>query len=245
MNNILSKLLLILSLLLAPLSANSAPIVSDISNYRIEMDTSFNGTRLFLFGARNDAGDVVVVIRGPEQNYIVRKKEKAAGIWINTERMKFYDVPAFYMIATSKPLNELEDKGILALLGIGQNVLLKSNNPTKQLQFNEFSQAFLRHQQVRELYIKDEGKVEFMGETLFKTAIDFPSDIPPGEYTAEIYLISDGQIAGMQSTPIKVAKSGLDATIYNAAHEKPALYGLAAIAVALAAGWLAGRIFQR
>ncbi|NBX03360.1 MAG: hypothetical protein EBR02_04750 [Alphaproteobacteria bacterium] len=84
-----------------------------------------------------------------------------------------------------------------------------------------------------------------MGEMLFKTAINFPSDIPSGNYIAEIYLLSEGEIVGMQSTPITVVKSGLDALIYLSAHQYPAAYGVVAIVLALGAGWLAGRLFQR
>ncbi|NBX03361.1 MAG: hypothetical protein EBR02_04755 [Alphaproteobacteria bacterium] len=117
--------------LLPPISAKASPVVADLSNYRIEQDTNFNGTRLFLFGARNDNGDIVVVIRGPNKNFIVRKKEEAGGLWINTERMKFHDVPAFYMVASSKPLRELEDKGVMALLGIGSRTLCKRRRPCR------------------------------------------------------------------------------------------------------------------
>ena len=75
--------------------------------------------------------------------------------------------------------------------------------------------------------------------------MEFPDNIPPGDYTAEIYLISDGEMVGMQSTPMKVVKSGLDAFLYSAAHDHPALYGLSAILLALGIGWLAGRVFEK
>src|ERR1700743_721080 len=92
--------------LLAPLPALAAPVVADISNYRIDIDAGFNGTRMFLFGARNDNGDIVIGVRGPQKDYIVRKKEQIAGRWINRDRMKFFGVPDFYAIAASRPLTE-------------------------------------------------------------------------------------------------------------------------------------------
>src|SRR5580698_5947823 len=61
--------------------ALAAPLVADLSNYRIDIDSGFNGTRIFLFGARNDNGDIAVVIRGPQKDYIVRKKKEIAGLW--------------------------------------------------------------------------------------------------------------------------------------------------------------------
>ena len=83
-----------------------------------------------------------------------------------------------------------------------------------------------------------------MGETLFKTVIEFPNNIPPGDYTAEIYLLSDGDVVGMQSTPIKVVKSGMDAFLYIYAHDYPLLYGITAVVLALVIGWFTGRMFE-
>src|SRR5271170_765430 len=80
-------------------SASAAPLVADLAQYRVDIDSGFNGTRIFLFGARNDNGDIVAVIRGPAKDYIVRKKEEVAGIWVNRQRMRFFGVPDFYAIA--------------------------------------------------------------------------------------------------------------------------------------------------
>lgn len=225
--------------------ANAAPLVADLSNYRISMDANFSGTRLFLFGVRNEGGDIVVVVRGPQKNYLVRKKEEFAGIWINRDRMKFFDVPNFYAIASSKPLSDIDRNTLFSGLRIGENHLISAPaDPAKIARFNAFEEAFLDYQHAQKLYMSNPEPISFMGETLFKTTVDFPDNIPPGEYTAEIYLISDGEVVGMQSTPISVVKSGLDAFIYNFAHGQPALYGLTAIACALAAGLIAGRLFE-
>ncbi len=224
----------------------ASPVVADLSNYHIEMDSGFNGTRLFLFGARNDNGDIVVIVRGPNKNYMVRKKESIGGIWVNRQRMKFYNVPDFYAIASSKPLEEIAQTGLFTQLGIGQDTLLMPP-PNIRLKdsFDEFQAAFLRSQRQQRLYASAPEKVNFMAETLFKTVIEFPDNIPSGMYTAEIYLISGGEVVGMQSTPISVVKSGLDAFLYAFAHLHPAIYGLTAIFLALFAGWLAGRLFGK
>lgn len=227
-------------------AARATPLIADLSNYRITMDSSFNGTRLFLFGARNESGDIVVVVRGPEKDFIVRKKEQIGGIWINRSRMKFWNVPSFYAIASSRNFDEIESRPVFRQLGIGQaNLLSPPADPSALEHYNEFSQAFLSSQYGRKLYMKEEGPVNFMGETLFKTTIQFPDNIPPGTYTAEIYLISGGDIIGMQSTPITVGKIGLDAFLYRYAHQSPALYGITAIVLALCAGWFAGRLFEK
>lgn len=237
----------LIALLLAPVPAFAGtPVLADMSNYRIDIDSGFNGTRIFLFGARNDNGDIVVVVRGPSKDYIVRKKEQVAGIWINRDRMKFFNVPDFYAIASSKPLVDMDSSGLFKPLGIGQDNLLHSPAGSRSTgRFEEFNDAFLRYQLARRLYMKEPEKITFMGETLFKTVVEFPDNIPPGNYTAEIYLLGDNEIVGMQSTPITVVKSGLDAFLTFHAHQNPAWYGLCAVALALSVGWFASRVFEK
>lgn len=243
----MNKALLFLGLwLLAAPALAATPVVADLSNYSISIDSGFNGTRLFVFGARNAGGDIVVVVRGPSKHYMVRKKEPFGGVWINRERMKFYNVPDFYAVASSKPLGDIEQAPLFAKLGIGQQNLLTP--PPKTMSsgyFPDFQEAFLRYQKQQLLYSIAPEPVNFMAETLFKTAIDFPDNIPPGHYTAEIYLISDGELVGMQSTPIRVVKSGLDAFLYDYAHDHPVWYGLSAVLLALGAGFTAARVFQK
>lgn len=243
-------LLILLSIILSsfiPFKAYSAtPIVADLSNYRIDIDSGFNGTRIFLFGARNDTGDVVIVVRGPQKNYMVRKKEEVGGIWINRDRMKFFNVPDFYAIASSRPLSDIEQTNLFAELGIGEDKLLTAPaDPESREKFGPFAEAFMRYQHQRRLYMTEPGTISFMAETLFKTVVEFPDAIPAGNYTAEMYLISDGEVTGMQSTPITVVKSGLDAFLYNYAHQYPMLYGITAVVMALCIGWFAGRAFEK
>lgn len=230
----------------APLTAHAVPVVADLSNYRIFIDSGFNGTRVFLFGTRNDTGDIVIAVRGPQKDYIVRKKEQVAGIWVNGDRMKFFNVPNFYALASSRPLDEIEQANIFRQLGIGMtNLLVPPPNPKWHEKFNEFSQAFLNYQKDHKLYSTDPDNIQFMAETLFKAIIYFPDNIPAGDYTAEIYLLSDGEISGMQSIPIKIVKSGLDAFLYEHAHRRPILYGITAVVLALSIGWFTGRLFEK
>lgn len=241
----LAVLFLALLGLPAAASANN-PLVADLSNYRINIDSGFSGTRLFLFGARNDNGDVVVVIRGPNRHYTIRKKEQIAGVWVNTQSMKFKYVPDFYVVASSKPLEQVQAASLFKQLRIGTDTLLRQpDSPEAMPAYLMFSQAFYRHQQERRLYLDKPVEVSFMGETLFKTQIDFPDTIPKGDYTAEIYLISEGELVGVQTTPIRVAKIGLDAFLFDYAHNNPLMYGISAVVIALCAGWGVGRLFEK
>lgn len=236
---------LLLLFLVLPMPAVAVPIVSDISNYRIDIDARFVGTRLFLFGSRNESGDVVVVVRGPMQDYTVRRKERVAGMWVNRKYIRYKGLPDFYAIASSKPLAELQHPKLAELLKIGESHLFEiEKKASRKLKSIEFERALLKHKAQKQLY-HTSGELSFMGDTLFKTVFTFPDTITKGNYTAEVYLLKDDQLVGMQVLPIAVRGVGLDSAVSSLAHDHPILYGLLAIALAFGAGWLANRLFKK
>jgi uncharacterized protein (TIGR02186 family) len=239
------RLLIILALLL-PIPAFAAPLVADMSTSRIDMDANFSGTRVFLFGARETAGDIVVVIRGPAHNYQLRKKERFAGVWFNSSRLKFFNMPSFYALASSKPLDAFGQPALLRKLAVGEDTLFTAYSSSNTLSnYTPYVDAFLDYQHLHQHYANAQGSVQFIGNTLFKTTLEFPNNLPPGDYKAEIYLINKNQVVDQQVLPLTVSKTGLDAWLYDYAHRWPAFYGLTAVVLALAAGWFAGRLFEK
>lgn len=238
----MNKLILIIMLLCVAVSAEAKPIVADLSSHEINIDTEFTGTDILLYGARNDIGDIAVVVRGPKKHYVVRKKERVAGVWVNSAQEEFRAIDSFYAIASSKPLNELQNQPFMKSLGIG------SANPDLMLlnkKENRFYQALEKRMQDIGLYAKEQAEVRFWGDTLFRTVLEFPENLPRGWYSAEVYLFNDGQLSSVQITPVHVSKIGFEAFVFDFAHEYPFLYGLAAAVIALVTGWLASIVFYR
>ena len=95
------------------------PLVADLSAHEISITTGFEGTDLLLFGATEGEGDVIVVVRGPAGGATVRRKSRVLGIWINTASMRFDQVPSFYRVASSRPLDQVTTQGMRQRLQIG------------------------------------------------------------------------------------------------------------------------------
>lgn len=230
-------LLVLLLAVLLPGMAAATPIIADISSQRVEIYSGFTGTQLLMFGARNDSGDIVLAVRGPQHDVRIRKKKRKAGIWVNRREATFEQVPLYYAVASSRPIEELRQTakdqfpslGIYTPENIGQD---------------PFRLAMFRILQQRSLYFTSPQEVQFMGGTLFKSSFRFPDNMPRGTYTAEVYLFSDGQLTGAQSIPIEVVKTGFDAFLYDAAMHHGWLYGLASILIAFGLGWSANWLFK-
>lgn len=238
--------ILLLWLLLLPASGGAMPLVADLSNHEIHIGSDFAGTSLLLFGAQNERGEILAVIRSPEQEVVMRKKRRVLGIWVNKEEAHFTDVPFFYGMAATHPVSELGADTVLRGLEAGKANLRFEEKNWGELNFDqrkEFIEAFLQYQQKHGLYAASPVKIQFMGESLFKAHIPFPDNIPRGNYTAEIYLIRDGAVAAAQVLPLVVSKRGMEAFVAETAFEYPLLYGLAAVALALMGGWAANRMF--
>ena len=60
-----------------------------------------------------------------------------------------------------------------------------------------------------------------------------------------VYLFDRGKLAARRESTLVVRKVGLGADVFNFAHRQATLYGIIAIVVAVAAGWLAGVVFRR
>ena len=221
-------------------------MITDLSERKIDIDAKFSGKELLLYGARVEAGDIVVVIRGPEGNYVVRKKEDIGGIWVNTSTVEFEDVPQFYLMAASDNIDNIDAEILKKQLGIGFETLkFDEKTDSANADINEFEMALSDKMELDKLYRKESLKLPLLEGTLFRIRINFPEKIISGTYTAEIYSFNDGELRGIQSIPIKVEKVGLEAWIYNIAHEAPALYGLLAIIIAAGLGWIAGNLFKK
>jgi len=246
------RLLLALALLLAAAAAvpaaaqapSSTALVADLSKRQIAITTGFAGTDLLLFGAVEGPGDVIVVVRGPRRDQVVRRKIRIAGVWLNGESVEFEHVPVFYWVASSRPLAAIAEPGFLDEHAIGTGHLdfrpVQTAHDTAA-----YRAALIRNKAEADLYEEAEGAVTFVADRLFRTSVTFPANLPTGTYAAEVYLLRDRTLVSRQTATIDVARVGLGARIHNFARQQAALYGIIAVLVALVAGWLAGAIFRR
>ena len=227
--------------------AAAAPLVADLSNHLVAITTGFAGTHVLLFGAVDQPGDVVVVVRGPREKVTLHRKSRVAGIWVNTASMTFEGVWSFYAIASSAPLDKIAPDSLRRRHGLGVNHANAQLPPAKASRniAELWEAALIRSKQRLDLYAKQIGGVRFLGNQLFRTQIFFPANVPTGIYQVDTFLIRDGRVISAQKTPLTVSKVGIEADVFDFAHEQASFYGFVAIVLALVAGWLAHAIFGR
>ena len=245
MRAVLAALVLAALVLARPATAGSSQLVADLSSREIAITTGFAGTELLLFGAVDGPGDIIVVVRGPKREQIVRRKIEVAGVWINGPSARFSDVPSFYWIASTGPLADIADPAFLAEREIGfARLRMPSADGRSEAETAPFRSAMVRLKDRVDLYEETTGIV-VAADRLFRTSVVFPANLPTGDYQAEVYLLRDKRLVSTETTRIDVLRVGLGARIHAFATRDAALYGIMAIAIALVAGWLAGAIFRK
>ncbi len=229
-------------------------LTADLSSHVIGITTGFVGADLVLFGSivlprapsADRPADIVAVVRGPESDVVVRRKERIAGLWINGSRVVFHEAPGFFAVAASRPLADIAAPDLMARHAIGLDAIrLQPAEPVDADRLGEFRTALIEAEKSAGLYRPDVATVSFIGGHLFRADMVFPANVPTGNYSVEIFLFVDGQLAAAQTTPLVVSRIGFSNGVVSAAHHHAAFYGVAALIFAVAAGWAAGAVFRR
>jgi uncharacterized protein (TIGR02186 family) len=225
-------------------------LVTDLSNKRIEIRYSFDGAELILFGAIGssavdpvrDKFDVVVVVRGPEAETVVRRKDKVGAIWINNANIYFPAAPGYYAVAASRPLADIASPTVFASYGIGfDNLpLIARTDRGMAAPDPDFRQALYRLRSAENLYRQEKDSVTIVREGLFRTDVHLPANVPVGDFSVETFVFQEGKLKARNRIKLNVDKEGFERAAYDFAHNYPFWYGITAVLVALGAGWLAG-----
>ena len=246
----------LLLLALAPsLMAQAKPVlVPDISARSIEIRYSFAGAQLLLFGAilypggrvPSKPADVVVVLKGPVEPILLREKQKIAGIWMNADSNRFRSAPSYFAVASSRPIRDLVDERTAAIYELGlQDLQLSTGGGALPEKERRFEAGLLDLRKRQGLYAEYPSGVEISESVLYRARISIPSQVPVGTYTAETFLISDGEVIAAATREIEIGKSGFERFVALAARQHGFLYGLAAVLLSLGLGYAAAMAFKR
>jgi uncharacterized protein (TIGR02186 family) len=235
--------------MLASPAAAAENLVSGLSQDTIQITSSYNGAEIVVFGAierpaSDERPDIVVVVRGPEVDMRVRRKDRVAGIWINRNRVVLRGMPSYYFAASSEPLTKTASQNTRRQYGLG----LDSVTPRATRGPHDpepFRKALIRHQESAGLYLQREGSVQFLSGTLFRVHVPLPASAPRGKYTASVYLLRKGQVIDARSSYLSIDQAGLERRIFDFSRADPLAYGFSTVLMAVLFGWLSSLAFRR
>ncbi|MEJ6393756.1 TIGR02186 family protein [Gymnodinialimonas sp. 2305UL16-5] len=241
----------LLALVFSALPAAAETVVAGLSRDTIRITANFEGSEILIFGAvardapapQGDPLEVIITVEGPSRPVAVRRKDRRFGIWVNTDAIEVDAAPSFYAVATTAPINEVltQTEDLRHQISIPRAIRAVGVQVDDQ---QNFIAALIRIRESEDLYQTLEGEVELRDETLFDASVRLPANLVEGDYRTRIFLTRGGNVLDVYQQDISVRKVGLERFIYNLAHERPLIYGIMSLAIAIAAGWLASAVFR-
>jgi uncharacterized protein (TIGR02186 family) len=249
-------LLLALLLVLTASPATAERLVTSVSRPEVSITSSFSGETLTLFGnIEPEAGaalpyvegpyHIVIVVTGPLQNRVARKKTNVFGIWINTQQVTFESFPSYFHVLSDTSLESITNPIALAEFGMLPEQQARIAARTGWWDAVVFGDQLVRLMTEKGLFDVNPQGVVFRSETFYSAQVNLASDAPPGPYLAHTYLFKDGVLIAEKSDGFSVRKIGFERFLGLAAVQQPLLYGLSAVILALFTGWLGGVVFRR
>jgi uncharacterized protein (TIGR02186 family) len=227
-------------------SFGSQNLIAEFLDNQIEIDVGFTGKKLSYFGAIDTQGDLVIIVTGPRKKIRVFKKERKIWFWINSSSRIFADVPSYYFVATSIPLNQMKNDSFLRINQIGlENLRFEGAEEIEEEERLKWRNGIIESMKKMGNYISKNGKIEIIDDRLFKTEIAFPSDITEGKYIVDTLLLKNNNVIGSKRSFINVSKSGLGERVYLFATKSGLSYGIIAVIAAMLFGFLVNEAIRK
>jgi uncharacterized protein (TIGR02186 family) len=233
------------ALLLAASPVRAQQLVADLTEHFVAITAGFTGASVTLFGSSETEGDIVITVRGPKRDTVVRRKAHMAGIWLNNRHVTFAGVPGYYAALSSRPIEDLLPEAQRKLNGIGLDALrLPPVGDDLPPDIESYKSAMLDEFLRTGLYTTRIGAITFLGKHLFRATLSLPASVPTGAYSIEVFLIRRNEIAATETIPLVIEQTGFEATVNDVAEAHSLAYGVVAVLLAAMAGYLASFLFR-
>lgn len=233
-------------------------VEADVSTRSVAVTSSFTGTEIVIFGSvehsrqqtpESGLYDIAIVVEGTPTPIVSRRKARVAGVWLNARSVQFENVPSYYAIMSTRPIEEIADPKTLSDNSIGFDGVRMVVAP-RQAQLapdllDEFKQAVVRLKQKDKLYQKRDYDVGFIGRSLFRSSLSLPANVPVGPLVTHVYLFKGGQLMSKHSSTVTLQREGLERYLHDFAFQYPMFYGIFAVLIAVVSGLLASAFFKR
>ena len=239
--------------LMLALPAGAEQIVAGLSQTEVSITANFSGSEIIIYGAvKRDAPapkkprmEVIVTVEGPSSPFIIRKKERRVGIWLNKKEVQIDLAPSFYAVATTGPISEiLTDAENLRYQITIPSAIRAKGLADQTVTSTDFMAALLRIRESEGRYRLDEGAVELTDATLFRADVVLPANLTEGDYRVRMYITRGGVVIDTQDQVIVVQKQGVERFVHRLSKSQPLVYGLLSLLLAVAAGWGASTAFR-
>jgi uncharacterized protein (TIGR02186 family) len=248
----------IVTLLGAILLVLQAAAQTDMSFFldppEVDVGPIYAGADVLMVGVIPRDADGVIVTCESEKlpPTTVVREECVFHLWMPTKEFRIEDTPGLYLLATSKPLDDLlgpHRETVADEYKIGYSALRRAwrveclsgeqTSDDMDVLFN----GFIALKEKEGLYTRYENAVRLEPDGLFLYRFHIPNQMRIANQTVTAYAIRDHKVIRTFQRELKVKRAGAVEWLYGMAYHHSALYGIVAVLLATVAGLGAAKLF--
>jgi hypothetical protein len=221
---------------------------------QVEVGLGYAGADVLIVGVVPRGSDGVIITCESEKlpPTTVVRQERVYHLWMPTKEFRIQDTPGLYLLATSKPLDDLlgkERQVVDDQYRIGYSALRRAwhveqiSGDRAADDLDVLFDGFIALKEKEGLYTRLQGAVRLEPDGLFLYRFHIPDKMRIANQTVTVYAIRDHQVTRTFQRELKVERAGAVAWLSDLAYYHSALYGFVAVLVATAAGLGAAKLF--
>ncbi len=249
------------------LAAQASPPSLKLSPDTIQMGAFYSGAKVRIEGTAPAGSQVLVVIRGDENDEFFNKKGRVGPIWVNTDRIHVTAAPSVFLSFSSADVSSFLDRNSIDTYQLDEQAIknrLASRchckcNPNARHRTASGSLAECAgvepDPQYRELIRNSflalklrEGRYQTHPDavrmasaagvdTRYTVDLDWPKSATAGTYRVEMYACKDRMVRARTAALLRVVEVGFPAQMAALSSRHPWIYGLIAVLTGIIAGF--------
>lgn len=254
MKKLLLVLLAAVVFLLPAAVAGAANLDLTLSPDQINIGLNFKGTSLEISGNAPADSNIYLKVESPPGTVALNRKGKVGPLWMTVENVQAENMPKIYEILSTGSLAGIPQKAQDQMeIGSGYSYLKEHARVTKKLEEGKeelkpdessaYLDGLINIYEKKGYYKIDEGALQ-VDNGRFRTNVQLPSGIPPGQTRVTAYAVKGDQVVASTEIPLRVNSIGLVGWVRAEATTNGPFYGLIAVIVALVVGLSVGTLFS-
>ncbi len=213
-----------------PAASGDRPFMpAGLAQESIEVTVNFTGSRVVLFAntpqPENETSGLAVALIGPPISQKVIRRTPSG-----EEVIEFVSAPSVFAVGAEPQVKASVLPETLARMGLDPGA---SAQPRADLltspDLPAWRAAYVEIMKEEGLYVLDAAQIRRFDGGLHRATIQLPNNAPPGEYRVRAVAFRNGEPVGETDQMLTLARSGLEATLFDLSHQHGLVYGFVAV----------------
>lgn len=214
-------------------------MASGIAEDTIEVEVNYSGSRIVVFAStpqpEDETSGLAVALVGPVIPHRMIRNTPSG-----EQRIEFVAAPQVFSIGAEPEVTASVPPDVMIEAGLNaQTSALPRLDQLLSPDLDAWRGAFVDLKMDQGLYTFGDTEFRRFEGGLRRASIALPTNAPPGEYTVRAVAFRDGQVVGESRQSFTLARSGLDATLFDLSRQHGLIYGFVAVLLGVLVGGVA------